>query len=43
MTLKVTVGIHFEALRLWLKRVPLQPRPAAPRFAATLPLKVPHE
>lgn len=43
MTLKVTLGIHLEALRLWLKRVPLQPRPAAPRFAATLPLKVPHE
>ena len=29
MTLKVTLGIHFEALRLWLKRVPLVPRVAA--------------
>lgn len=29
MTLKVTAGIHFEALRLWLKRVPLVPRVAA--------------
>lgn len=30
MTLKVTVGIHFEALRLWLKGVPLIARtPAA--------------
>lgn len=29
MTLKVTLGIHFEALRLWLKRVPLVPHVAA--------------
>ncbi|MDO8422840.1 MAG: DUF1365 domain-containing protein [Parvibaculum sp.] len=29
MTLKVTLSIHFEALRLWLKRVPLVPRVAA--------------
>jgi DUF1365 family protein len=43
MTLKVTAGIHLEALRLWLKRVPLQSRPPAPRFAATLPAKTPHE
>jgi hypothetical protein len=28
MTYKVTVGIHHEALRLWLKGVPLQPRAA---------------
>jgi DUF1365 family protein len=28
MTYKVTLGIHFEALRLWLKGVPLQPRAA---------------
>lgn len=27
VTLKVIAGIHWEALRLWLKRVPLQPRP----------------
>jgi uncharacterized protein len=26
MTYKVIVGIHYEALRLWLKGVPLQPR-----------------
>ena len=43
MTLKVTLGIHLEALRLWLKRVPLHPRSPAPRFAATLPTKAPHE
>lgn len=43
MTLKVIGGIHLEALRLWLKRVPVQRRPAAPRFAATLPTKVSHE
>ena len=29
MTLKVTAGIHYEALRLWLKRIPLVPRAAA--------------
>ena len=28
LTLKVTAAIHWEALRLWLKRVPLVPRPA---------------
>ncbi len=27
MTLKVVVGIHFEALRLWLKRIPVYPHP----------------
>jgi DUF1365 family protein len=43
LTLKVTLGIHLEALRLWQKRVPLHPKPAAPRFAATLPTKVAHE
>ena len=30
LNLKVVAAIHWEALRLWLKRVPLQPRPAAP-------------
>ena len=29
LTLKVIAGIHWEALRLWLKGVRLQPRPAA--------------
>lgn len=29
MTLKVIIGIHIEAFRLWRKRVPLQPRPDA--------------
>ncbi len=36
LTLKVTAGIHFEALRLWLKGVKLQRRPPAPRNAVTL-------
>ncbi|GAK46214.1 conserved protein [Tepidicaulis marinus] len=31
MTFKVVAGIHFEALRLWLKKVPLWTRPSAPR------------
>jgi len=30
VTLKVIVGIHWEALRLWLKGAKLQPRPAGP-------------
>ncbi len=36
MTLKVIAGIHWEALRLWRKGVPLQPRPAAPPHPVTL-------
>ena len=39
LTLKVVAGIHWEALRLWLRGVPLQPRPPAPAHAVTL---VPH-
>lgn len=35
LTLKVVAAIHWEALRLWTKRVPLHPRPAAPRQAFT--------
>lgn len=27
ITLKVMLGIHFEALRLWLKKVPIHPHP----------------
>jgi hypothetical protein len=30
MTLKVTAGIHWDALKLWLKGVQLRPRPPAP-------------
>jgi DUF1365 family protein len=30
LTLKVVAAIHWEALRLWLKRVPLHPHPPAP-------------
>lgn len=30
LTLKVIVGIHWEALRLWLKGMHLRPRPPAP-------------
>jgi len=29
MTLKVIAAIHYEALRLWLKGAPLQPRAGA--------------
>lgn len=29
-TVKVIAGIHWEAVRLWRKRVPLHPRPQAP-------------
>ncbi|WP_051560048.1 DUF1365 domain-containing protein [Marinobacterium jannaschii] len=34
MTLKVIAAIHWEALRLWLKKTPLQPRPDADHPAA---------
>lgn len=36
MTLKVTLGIHWEALLLWLKGVRLQPKPAAPKQPVTV-------
>lgn len=37
MTLKVTAGIHFEALRLWIKKVPVYRHSAAPsRIASTI-------
>jgi DUF1365 family protein len=32
MTLKVIVGIHVEALRIWLKGVPLQKRHTSPTY-----------
>ena len=35
LTLKVTAAIHFEALRLWLKGVPLTVRPKAERYGVT--------
>lgn len=35
LTAKVTLGIHWEALRLWLKGIRLQPRPAAPEAPVT--------
>lgn len=44
VTLKVIAGIHFEALRLWLKRVPLHRDPGLPSgrvTAATLPAAAP--
>jgi uncharacterized protein len=36
LTLKVTAGIHLEALLLWLEGVPLQKRPLAPHNSITL-------
>ena len=35
ITAKVTLAIHWEALRLWLKGMRLRPRPAAPASHAT--------
>ena len=35
LTLKVVVGIHFEALLLWIKGVALVPRPAPPAALVT--------
>lgn len=37
MALKVIGGIHWEALRLWLKGAPLQPRPVAPELQVSVP------
>ncbi len=37
MTAKVYAGIHFEAAKLWLKRLPLQRRPDHPAYLASLP------
>ena len=36
MTLKVVAGIHWEALKLWLKKIPLVPRPAPPENTVTV-------
>lgn len=36
LTLKVVAGIHWEALRLFLKGVRLQPKPAAPEQSITV-------
>lgn len=36
MTLKVIAGIHWEAMRLWLKRIPLVTRPAPPASAVSV-------
>ncbi|WP_343630812.1 DUF1365 domain-containing protein [Roseateles sp.] len=36
LTLKVIVGIHWEALRLWIKGARLQPRPDAPHAPITV-------
>lgn len=36
MTLKVVGGIHLEALRLWLKGVPLVERHTSPRYSFTV-------
>lgn len=35
MTVKVVAAIHWEALRLWLKGLQLQPRPAPPEHLVT--------
>lgn len=37
MALKVIGGIHWEALRLWLKGAPLQPRPQTPPPEVSVP------
>ncbi len=36
LTLKVVAAIHWEALKLWLKGVPLAPRPPDPEDPATI-------
>ena len=37
LTLKVVAGIHWEALRLWIKRVPLHPHPGPAADPLSLP------
>ncbi|MGL4395487.1 MAG: DUF1365 domain-containing protein [Hyphomicrobium sp.] len=32
MTLKIIVAIHYEALKLWVKGIPLTSRPVSPRY-----------
>ncbi|WP_246272997.1 DUF1365 domain-containing protein [Oricola thermophila] len=36
MTVKVTAGIHYEALKLWMKGLRLQPRTVAPKRSVDL-------
>jgi DUF1365 family protein len=36
VTLKVLAGIHWEALKLWIKRIGFRRRPAPPGRAATI-------
>lgn len=43
MTLKVIAGIHWEALRLWLKGLALTSRPPAARFSVTYRSGAPHD
>ncbi len=40
MTLKVVGGIMWEALKLWLKGVPLEPRPPSPPGPVTSPASI---
>jgi DUF1365 family protein len=41
LTFKVVAGIHWEALKLWLKRVPLVRRPAPPAEPVSGPKRTP--
>jgi uncharacterized protein len=36
LTLKIVGGIHWEALKLWFKGVPMVQRPPSPRYAVTI-------
>jgi DUF1365 family protein len=37
LTLKVVAAIHWQALRLWIKRVPLHPHPGPAADPLSLP------
>ena len=43
MTLKVVAGIHWEAVRLWLKGVPLVERHGSPRYSISIIQHPPRE
>jgi uncharacterized protein len=40
MTLKVVAGIHWEALKLWIKGMRLRPRPAPPSAITIVPRQI---
>lgn len=40
LTFRVTIGIHWHALRLWIKKAPYRSRPPAPSHRVSMPRQV---